>query len=441
MKNKLFIIIFLVTSIVLTGCSSSFYEEQVLSDVQWIEDIDYLDNKLKEYHPDLFKFISEDKWNKNIENLKSEVPELSDTSIKLRISQIIASIGDAHTSMLPSELLSPVPSPILRGENPNDIEGVLEFPIKCDYFDDGVRVIECDSKYKEILGYKIISINNMNINSIINDIGTLFACDYNNEQKGLEYAKEYLNVYEFLKFFNVIGSNKAEYVFENDNDEKIHLSLKATENKNIDYISVSKKDMKTSMIPKGKSEFYWYENFQEDNILFLKFNSFISNTDNEKCPNFYDFQDRLLKEINNNNYHKFVIDLRNNRGGKTKILNSMIEMFKYKTNLNSENIYVITGKKTNSASVLLTWDLQSKRGATVVGEVTGGNINLFFTNSSQLELSNSKLKPTYSLGFINNNERYNGGVKPDIEIIQDYEDYINGIDTCYEYIKNININE
>lgn len=35
---------------------------------------------------------------------------------------------------------------------------------------------------------------------------------------------------------------------------------------------------------------------------------------------------------------------------------------------------------------------------------------------------------------LNNEEGYSGGAKPDIEIKQNYADYIDGVDTCYEYI-------
>lgn len=219
MKGLNIVIISIIT-IFLSGCSSSFYEERVLSDEQWIEDIECLDYNLREYHTEVFKFIEEDEWEKNIEELKSDVKELSDSDIKLRIAQIISSVGDAHTNILPSELLSPVPSPILKGENPTDIGGVLDFPIKCDFFDDGLRVVECDSKYKEILGYKLISINNIDVDIILNKISSLIGYDYGNNQKGLGYANELMNSFEILKFFNIVDNNKAKYIFENNNEQK-----------------------------------------------------------------------------------------------------------------------------------------------------------------------------------------------------------------------------
>lgn len=75
----------------------------------------------------------------------------SDISIKLRILQIIASIGDGHTGEIPTGALSSIGENNIS--NHISIEDIVEFPIKCEYFDDGLRVIQCDSKYKEILWY------------------------------------------------------------------------------------------------------------------------------------------------------------------------------------------------------------------------------------------------------------------------------------------------
>lgn len=435
--KQLYIFIILVITILSSGCSSSLYEEKVLTNEQWLEDIDALDNNLRDYHSEVFRFISEEEWKKNIESLKSDVENLSDSHIKLRIAQIVSSVEDAHTTIIPSELVSPVPSPIPKQQNPTDIKYVIEFPIKCDYFDDGVRVIESDSEYKEILGYKLISINGVDVNTVLNHISTLMGNDYGNRQIGLAYAKDLMNSYEILSFFNVVDSNKAEYVIEDDNNEKIQLQLKAVKNENIDYISANKKDMKTNIMPEGENKLYWYNGFEEDEVLYFKFNSFVTSLDDDKYPNFYDFIDELLKEMNSNKYNKLVIDLRDNGGGRSNLGYALIEGIKLKTDLSGEDIYLITGKKTGSAAVILAYEMQSKMNVKVVGEETGGNVNLFGAGG-QFELPNSKLKPIIGSNLKINKEGYNGGVKPDIEIKQNYDDYINGIDTCYEYIKNIN---
>ncbi|WP_373600232.1 S41 family peptidase [Paraclostridium bifermentans] len=431
MKKILITIVCILSIITLLGCGISFNDKRVLSNEQWIEDINYLGTELTKQHPDIFKYRPKEKWDDSIDKLKSEVPKLSDIDIKMRIAQIVATLGDAHTAVAPIDILTPI------GEKQITTDEIWEFPVKAEYFDDGLRVVQSDSKYKDILGSKLISINNVDIREVLDKIATIIAHDYKNKQGQLFYAKEYMNTYEFLKFFEIVDGKKAEYIFENDNKEKINLKLKPLKNKDIDYIKADVKEMKTNKIPEGESEFFWYKNFKEDNILYFKFNKFATHTNGDIYPNFYEFQEGMIEEINEKDYDKFVIDLRNNKGGNGKVLDAMTDMIKYRTDLSGEDIYVITGKQSNSASTLLAWDLQSKRDANIVGETTGGNINLFGSRSVQIELPNSKFKVAYSNSPIISKKGYIGGVKPDIEIIQSYEDYVNGIDTCYEHIRKL----
>lgn len=442
MKKILFIIIFLLTILMLSGCDLSANKERILSNEQWLEDIQTLDTDLREKHPNIFKYTPEEEWNENIENLKSEIDQLSDTDVILRISQIVNTIGDAHTFIHPIDLLKTI------GEEKLNPETLVVFPIKGDYFNDGFRIVECGSNYQKILGSKLISINDIDINTVLNNISTLISGDYKNNQHPLAYAKFFINSYDVLNFFNVVDSTNAEFTFENDKGEEIILNLKAVENNRINYIYQDKKEMKTNIIEGIENPYYWYKNFEEDNILYFRYNVFGNNylifKDNEigeLLPDFREVQERLIDEINTHDYSKFIIDLRKNGGGDVKILNAMISMFKIRTDLNGEDIYVITGKQSASASVTLAWELQSKLGANVVGETTGNNVNMFTTVNEKIELSNSNLKIIHPFKESIYNKEYFGGVVPDFEVIQTYEDYINGIDTCYEYIKNLELDK
>lgn len=440
MKRIVYTVIFLITITLVSGCNLPLEEKQILSKEQWVEDIQTLDKGLREGHPDIFKYTSEEEWNQNIESLKADVDKLSDSDIILRISQIVKTIGDAHTFVHPIDFLKPI------GEEKLNTESILVFPIKGDYFNDGFRIVECGSNYQKILGTRLIAINDIDINTILNDLSTLITSDYKNNQCSLAYAKFFINSYDVLKFFNIVDNTNAEFTFENDEGEEIILNLKAVENHKINYISTSKKEMKTNIIEGIKNPYYWYENFEEDNILYFRYNSFGTNysifKDNklgEMLPDFREVQERLIDEINKHDYSKFIIDLRENGGGDVKIRNAMMEMFKIRTDLKGEDIYVITGKQSASASVSLAWELQSKLGANVVGETTGGNVNLFSTHNQSVVLPNSGLNIYHSFKESIYDKDHTGGVVPDFKVIQTYEDYINGVDTCYEYVKDLNI--
>ncbi|MBS5954512.1 MAG: hypothetical protein KIB53_11875 [Paraclostridium bifermentans] len=306
MKKILCIIVFSLTIFLLSGCNSLLTEKRVLNNEKWIEDIKYLDANLRKEHPNIFKYVEEDKWNQSIESLIADIPKLSDSSIILKTSQIIASLGDGHTFINPLDLITP-------------------------------------------------------------------------------FGQEH--------------------------------------------------------------EVYWYKNFEEDEILYFRLNKFTTNfhlfkdkKPDKKPPDFREVQKSLISEINKHNYSKFIIDLRENRGGDVNILNAVVDMIKFQTDLKGEDIYILTGKESASASVTLAWKLQGTLGSTVVGETTGGNVNLFTTCNQSLQLPNSNLNIYYPFKESIYKKGYIGGVNPDFEVRQNYSDYLNGIDTCYEFVKNVNNN-
>ncbi|WP_373599301.1 hypothetical protein [Paraclostridium bifermentans] len=69
---KKYILIGSMILITLLVINSFKYDEKTreISIDSWKEDISYLDETLKETHPDLFRNISEKEWNKDISSLK-----------------------------------------------------------------------------------------------------------------------------------------------------------------------------------------------------------------------------------------------------------------------------------------------------------------------------------------------------------------------------------
>ncbi|MDK2562440.1 S41 family peptidase [Romboutsia sedimentorum] len=437
MKKIIFIMIFIFSTIVLSGCSSTIDGEKSLDNKKWIQDIEYLDKNIRLKHPDLFRYISEEEWKISLKKLKSDVVKLSDVSISLRIAQIISQIKDAHTSTDVLNLLTPI------GKEKIEIEEVIEFPIKFEYFKDGLRVIECDSQYKDILGYKLLSINNVPTDEVIKKVSTLNS--YDNEQFAKLRAKKCMSIYEFLKFLQIVDGDETQYVFENENKEKTNIKVKAIKNKEVNYVNLEKKESEISEKSEQKNDFYWFKEFEKDNILYFKYNRILTkqgpNIDKENAhnyPDYYEFERNLIDKINNDKFDKIVIDLRNNRGGAFALVDSLISKLKYRTYLNDKDIIVIQGKETASAGAILSWRLQNKLDATVIGEESGGNVNMFGTEGEFITLPNSKLIIKYPYSDVTCKDGHVGGVKPDVKIIQTYENYINGIDDCYEFIKNLN---
>lgn len=142
---------------------------------------------------------------------------------------------------------------------------------------------------------------------------------------------------------------------------------------------------------------------------------------------------------NRDSYDKIVVDVSINEGGVREhldnLINSNMSLF------NSKKVYVIMAKNTFSAGVVAVDALVCKCNAVMVGEETGGSVEMF----GVVEKQSSILPIIYASGCrkidilnkANRNSTSNlQGAIPDIAVEYSINDVENGINPCYQAIIN-----
>ena len=388
--------------------------EKQLTATQWIEDIDYLNENLPKFHRNLFHDLKEEDFNKEIQNLKNNLSELNDDEITIRLAQIIAMVGDAHTSL-----------------HLDFIQNT--YPIRLEWFEDDLRVIGTTILNQNLLGKKLVSINGFPVSVILEKIKSFIS--YENDQWLKVNNVEYIVMPEILKFLNYINQDTAEFIFNDDNGNIIKQTLiPQVLNKN--YIIPIKNTLAIKPISlqqfNGENPFnnryYWSTYVEDDKLIYFQYNKCID-------YNFDDFSNGLIEQIRQNDTEKLIIDLRNNTGGNSSLMRELaiklgkIDKIKGK-------IFVITGKKTFSSGLLAVMDLKKITEAMVYGEPTGSNVN-HYGDIQQLILPHSKLQIIYSTKYFHISDEYKDSFIPDVTIVQSFEHYMEGIDDAYEAIRKI----
>ena len=93
--NICFFLIFLM--ILTTGCETQYLSGD--RNTKWKKDLDYLQEALPKKHPKLFFKVSEEQFNKEIDDLRNSVDNLNDDEIIDGMYKIVASVGDGHTKI------------------------------------------------------------------------------------------------------------------------------------------------------------------------------------------------------------------------------------------------------------------------------------------------------------------------------------------------------
>ncbi|MBC2580071.1 S41 family peptidase [Clostridium sp. DJ247] len=374
-------------------------------DKKWINDIVYIEKALPKVHKNLYFNISEKEFIGQLEDLKKKVPTFSDQEIDIELSKIIASIGDSHTGF--------------------SIGTETTYPIELYWFDEGIYITGTSKEYKELLDAKIITLNAKKIEEVANEIKPLLAGA--NENWFKTQVIYYIPIPSVLQYFGISNSDEIELSVQLTTGEIKKIKMKSI--KHEEYVPVDRSDSPKPLYKTHTNENYWYEYLKDEKILYISYNS--CRQMREKP--FEIFSKEVWDFAEKHEVEKLVLDIRNNRGGISTILDPFIKKLKKSRFNEKDRLYVIIGRDTYSSAILNALTLRKETNAYFVGENTGGKPN-HYGEVKQLELPNSKRKIRYSTKYFNWSKENVDTIKPNMLIKETFENYKKATDPVLEWI-------
>jgi len=394
---------------------------QDLEKFQWKEDLDYFKDKLPKKHVNLFFKNSHNEFDAYIENLKNDSNSLTDNVVPFKLQCLIAKMGDSHTSVqLAFDKLSLLPiSPVVYPE--------------------GVFIIKGP---KEILGKKLLSINNIPIKSVLDSLTKLIVNDNPSMLKAR--LPNYLrNAYAF-RFFKFLTGDSISYGYQDDNLTTQYYTFALD---SCDAINLKSASLKPKSSFNIKNPYHWQEFIEKDSSYYVQYNICESKLTAlftgvmfgqpherlKNIPSFNRFKRKVLHDLKNKPVKKLIFDLRNNGGGNSLLGTKLIRKISKINSINQPGkIFVLVGHKTFSAAFENTIDFKKYTKAIVVGE-SPSQKPVAYGDIRYLTLPNSRLAVWYSVRYYEfyKNSRDPNRYIPDIEVPETFTDFVNGIDRAY----------
>lgn len=391
---------------------------------KWKEDINFLRENLSKKHYNFFTIRNQDLFNKDLDKIVSNLDKLNDMQVAIEIQQSIAKQGDSHTKII--------------WDKRNADKKIIT--ARTDWFKDGYYFFRTNKEAEKLIGKKLVSINGYSIKQISDSLSTLFTKD--NEAIVHENVPRLLIDYELLNYFGFSKDNtyKVTYTDGNKNFEEILLpEIPSKDN------SIGLKTKNTPFYLQNAKQFFidWY--FADSKIYYIQYNKCISKEEPsiykgdlkkiETLPSFVDFENRILKTVEKENFDKIIFDLRLNSGGSspqgTRLIKKLIENPKVNK---KGKLFVIVGRKTFSSAIINAMDFKNSK-AIFIGEETSGKPN-HFGETDNFTLPNSRLLVYYSKNYFKESKEDLKSLKPDFETSVSIDDAINGIDPAFEFVKN-----
>ncbi len=388
---------------------------------KWKQDLDQLREELPKKHLNLYFEQSEENFLWEIDRLKELLDDgdMDHFVVISNIARIIASFKDAHTTLY--------------------IPGKWFLPFDFYWFMDGLYIIGGTSRYSSLIGCKVTHINDIEFKEVIKRLKTVIA--YENESFLKSQLPKYIRVAEVLFGLGLIDNLKELSIgveYGEGIASKIQIETYKEEELSTGYINIdSLLDDKPPLYRSRIGENYWSQHLVDDDLYYINYNC----CKNMKGIGTYDFFSVVLEEVVRLKVRKVVIDLRNNFGGNSKLLETFIQGLKdWVGNDDSRRIFAIIGRDTFSSALLNAYSLKNDVSAILLGEASGGKPNCY-GEVQYIELLNSRLRIRYSTKYYDIIEDDSQeSLFPDMKFDVRFDDFISCKDPVMEYILSGEVN-
>ena len=376
-----------------------------LTKAQWQEDVRFLGLELVKRHKNVFHHVSREEFEHDIAALEEAVPNLEAHQIVVRMLQITAKVGDAHTYV----------------HMPNSFH---IYPLILYWFGKELRVIGASRTYPTLLGARVVKIEGLEPAEVNDRLRTIMSQD-ENDWFNLNNGPGYMVYPEVLHTLGVVKDpTHVLLTLESDQGQPFLIDIRAaTREVPFDWLLFPKE---LPLYRRRPSEQFWFEYLEDKQTVYVGFRGYDS---------FKRSAQELLDFIDRHPTKKLVIDLRQNGGGDfTKVRKSLLPALKRRSQINQKgSLFVIIGRRTFSAAMTNAIDFRKETNAILVGEPVGEKPNSYQEND-EFRLPNSHLKVSYSTRYYKFQDEDTPALMPDVRIDPSWEAFRAGRDPVMEWI-------
>jgi hypothetical protein len=399
---------------------------------KWRDDLTYLKAQIERVHPKPYHDVSEAAFQKRLDAISAELPQLSDEQIVVRLMAAM-NLGprDGHTGLNPFQRAL----------------GYRPVPLVFHLFSDGVYLKAAPVGLRDAVGARLIAVDGTPVDDVLRRIFEIVSGD--NDMTRKAWSPGALAMPPILRGLGIAKGELPEYLLRKSDGTEIRIR---PEPLNVPPDQVKWLDARETLGTSGKpvplylrfassnpfdahsiGKNYWFEYLADRKLLYVNYSA-VANAADESIADFFT---RVFAFAKANPVEKFVIDIRNNGGGNNYLNRPIF----YGMIRNDDTIgragrfFVITGRTTFSAAQNLANSLDNHTAAIFVGEPTGGSPN-HWGDTTAVRLPNAGIDVRVATLWWQDMDPRDTRVwiPPDIAAELSFADYIAGIDPALDAV-------
>ncbi len=407
--------------------TSSIFAQEALTAKQWQEDLKYLQSIVHSDFPFLFKKVTAEKFDAEVEKLYAEIPSLEAHEVKVALARIVSLFEYGHTQITFSTVAK---------------SGVL--PVNLYHFNDGVYIEGVQKGLEKVLGAKVLRVGDKTVSEALALIKPVVPVE--NDSYFKAYGLRFLTAPDVLHAQGVIAkkSTTVKMTLEKEGRTFDHEFTAIDLKDKPRYFNFTlptetwttiRNTSKTPLYLKDlKDKLYFFEYLEDSKTVYVRQSS-VFNDKNEPLKDFYK---RLFSFIDSNSVDKLVYDVRLNGGGNNYNNLDLIKGLMARPKINKKgHFFFIIGRDTFSACQNLTNEIERYTEAILVGEPTAENVN-FYGDNRKVLLPNSKITAYLSFAWWQDRPQWESrdATLPNIASDMSFEEYKTNQDPALEVAMN-----
>jgi hypothetical protein len=319
----------------------------------WRSDVDYLIAEVKRVNHKYRNQPLPDLVLRRQQDLKRDIPKLTDDQIFARMGHMLAPLKQGHVSLavLADSKLTPL----------------RVLPLQFYVFQDGVYITGADTPNRELVGSEVVKIENTPPAEVLRRLEAHNSVE--NPMKILWGGGERMGVVQSLRGIGVVpaGHNDVRLTLRS-RDGKTYERVVASGAKPPQRKLLAPIDATPPMFLKKVSRNHWFEAMPEANAVFVQVNQVSPDPD----ETMQQFGLNLRKFLADNPVKNVIVDLRHNNGGNTATYTDLLRTLVGHSIKEGNRTYAIIGRGVYSATGNLIADMERLVRPIFVGEPSSG---------------------------------------------------------------------
>ncbi|MFP5284769.1 MAG: alpha/beta fold hydrolase, partial [Thermoanaerobaculia bacterium] len=321
-------------------------------------DVDFLYSEVKRVNPDYRDEPLPAEMTRRYEELKKNVPKLSDEEIFVGMSRMLAPLHQGHVVLWTSPPLN------------------RYLPVRLYAFPDGIYVIEGRGEHKDLAGSRVLAFGSVPAEEMLRRLADASSADGDMQYL---WGVSFLAETSWLKGLGSIGGRAStEWVTltvqkPGEASRTVTLATSATQPENRQDKLVAPPGVAPPLFLRDPDQMHWELALPEHDALYVQINNLVDDED-ETLP---EFGRRLWTVIEKGRPKNLIVDLRHNNGGNTLIYPELLRTLIAFSREPGNQVYALIGRRSYSATGNFVTDLERLADPIFAGEASSECCNLY----------------------------------------------------------------